>query len=316
MDNNSTPNKIDPANQLQITNEVIDKLLKQYSIIDYTYEIITEGIENTSLIVSTGKQKYVLRIYRQLKKTTDDILLEIQFQKLLKNKGLPIPEIRMNNDGDDVSIVKINNKYWQVILMEYLGKTDFASYTPELLREMAITQAKMHQLGIAFAKDKVHTKRISELNETISQRHPTRLKNKKHQNFLQRATAFHLTFENELPYGYNHLDYDTYGNILIKNNKIMAILDFDDLAYSPCIVCLGYTLWSILFSTNQQELLYQYIRYYETVRPLTKNEREILPQIMLFRNYAIGAIEMTVRKRYIYMQQIMDMEKDINNLKF
>lgn len=117
-------------------------------------------------------------------------------------------------------------------------------------------------------------------------------------------------------YEYNHLDFDAEGNVLVKDNKVSAILDFDDLSYSPCIVCLGYTLWHVLFISNDKHLLEQYITDYIKTRSLAKEEYEILPKILLFRNYVIGMLELTVRRREKYIDHIMNLEKEILNMSF
>jgi len=56
-----------------------------------------------------------------------------------------------------------------------------------------------------------------------------------------------------LPLGLVHLDYDS-DNILIKGNKIAAILDFDDLSSQPFIADLGNSLWWWLFTSNNKDL--------------------------------------------------------------
>ena len=207
---------------------------------------------------------------------------------------------------------------WQAVLMQYMGKTDFISYSRELISELATIQAKMHLLGFSFAKNqKRHERVLEELHETIAERNTiTEIKEKNSLDFLERGKEFFLSLSPNLPHGYNHLDYDTHGNVLVKDNKVTAILDFDDLSYSPCVVCLGYTLWHVIFDSNDTELAKQYVIAYEKVRHLSKEEKSVLPQVILFRNYAIGAIELTVRKRYKYIQLIMNLEKVIKNLNF
>lgn len=316
MGENTQNQKIDPANQLNVTFNAIKNIAEEYSLIDFDYEILTDGIDNTSVLISTKEKKYVLRIYRRLKKTNEDISLEIQFQKMLKGHSLPIPEVIPNIRGEDLTTIVVDEREWQIVLMEYMGKTDFKKYTPELLNEMAVTQAKMHKLGIEFAVGKTHSRIKSELKERISKDHPTKITDKKLRDFMQRATSFYLALDKNLPYGYNHLDYDPQGNILIKDNKISAILDFDDLAYSPCVVCLGYTLWGILFWSNETDFVYRYVKAYKTSRSLNKEEIAILPKVMQFRNYAVGAIELTVRKRDTYMEQILHTEQVISKMVF
>lgn len=55
--------------------------------------------------------------------------------------------------------------------------------------------------------------------------------------FLQRAKEYEVSLPSELPRGLCHLDYDT-GNTLVNKNVVAAVLDFDDLALAPFVVCL------------------------------------------------------------------------------
>jgi Ser/Thr protein kinase RdoA (MazF antagonist) len=304
--------KLDAVNQVIVSHDIIAKMLLQYGINDFHFEIISGGIENTSLLITNHNKQYVLRIYRRYNKSDSRIAVELQFQDVLREHGLPIPHILTNSIGSKLTKVTIDGFDWQVILMEYMGKTDFKHYTSELINDMATIQATMHLLGIAFAKNQAtHEHTLSELKETIAQQSKEEISDIKIRTFLDRGKKYIVALDPNLPYGYNHLDFDTYGNILVKNDRVTAILDFDDLSYSPSVVCLGYTLWEILFETNDTNKLEEYLKVYEEIRPLNEHERSLLPQIMLFRNYAIGAIIATVTKQEMYHDQLLTVEKRI-----
>lgn len=310
--------KIDLINQISVSQNTLKKILSQYNIYDFTFYEMKNGIENTSLLIKTKENTFVLRIYRRFKKTNKMIKQELQFQDYLRDKKIPIPYIFSNINNEKLTLVEIDNIIWQIILMQFMGESDFVSYTPELISELAQLQAKMHKAGSLFAKiQQKHKSIISELKGIISDSYlATDINDEETFNFIQCAKEFHLSLSPHLPYGYNHLDYDTFGNILVKNNRVTAILDFDDLSYSPSIVCLGYTLWHILYSSNNIQSMRQYLLDYEIIRPLTKDEKTLLPQIILFRNYTIGTIGLTAGKKHKSIRHFLDLEKIITNLKF
>ena len=60
----------------------------------------------------------------------------------------------------------------------------------------------------------------------------------------------------------------------------------------PLIVCLGYTLWDVLFENGGSPAsVARYLQKYQGVRQLNQSEKEVLPQIILFRHYIITAVE-------------------------
>lgn len=308
--------RIDEKNQFTTTKGAVGTILGSYGISSFTYKELKNGIENTTLLIKSLSKDFALRIYRRNKKSDSDIRLEIHFQKFLHARDFPLPEIIQNKKGDLLTVLEIEGIAWQAVLMEYMGETDFTTYTDNLLQDLATTQAKMHVAGIEFAKTIPNHKVYTELKETMMDNHPISGLDKDQGEFIERAKKFYLPFNTKLPFGYNHLDFDTHGNVLVKNNKVLAILDFDDLFYSPAVLCLGYTLWHILFETNEIDKVKKYLTEYQKIRILTSEELEILPKIVLFRNYVIGAIELGVRQSTQEIQHIMNLESIINQLNF
>lgn len=308
--------KIDEKNQFEVTKNSIAQILDAYNISDFLYEELKQGIENTTLLIQTEGKKLVLRIYRREKKSNEDIQLEIHFQKYLHARNFPLPELIQNEKGEFLTLTKIKDIDWQAVLMQYMGKTDFTSYTDALIKDLASTQAKMHIAGIDFAKTIPNHKVYAELRETMMDNHPIPGLDRDKKDFIERAKKFYLSFTPTLPFGYNHLDFDTHGNVLTKNDKVLAVLDFDDLFYSPPVLCLGYTLWHVLFETKDVDRVKNYISEYQQIRELTQEELKVLPQIILFRNYVIGAIELGVRESNEYIDYIIQLESKIEQLNF
>ncbi len=143
--------KLDPHNQFPVTKENIAQILSNYSISDFTFEPINEGIANTPVAVTSHGKNYVLRIYAQ-GKNPEHILFELKFQDLLKENGIPVPLVYQNRQQKPVTEIVNDGKTWHSILME---KIDGQSVTPHpssvLIARLANLQATMHLLGIEFA---------------------------------------------------------------------------------------------------------------------------------------------------------------------
>lgn len=313
--------KVDEENQLNITQENLSIILKKYEIEDFTFEVFSLGIANTSVKIITSDKIYVLRVYSYGRKPDAEIILESEFQDYLREKGVPIPTIYKNKNNDELSHIEVEGRIWQVVLMEFKKGIILNNYPDDLLVELAQIQAKMHILGMDFAKNiKKHYRVMREMQDTIW---PTKQEvivppglNPEIKPFMERARRMNVQINPELPHGYNHLDLDFEGNILIEENHISAILDFDDLTYSACIICLGYTMWHILFVTGDWDKVYFYLNEYRKGRDLTSLELKTLPEIMLFRNYVLGIIEFALHKNYERVEKILGLEKSIQNAKF
>lgn len=309
--------KLDQENQIVVTTDVLGLIVNNYTQIgEFNFSLIEEGISNTSLIIQSLDKKYILRIYAQNRSNDEDIMLEVQFQDFLRSHGIPIPVIYSNKHDNKLTISEVDGKRWQCLLFEFLdGESVTIHPSQELITDLATIQAKMHQLGLSFSQEVApRNKKLIELHDSlVHQIKVPPLQGKEILDFVERVKTFKFILNQELPYGYSHLDIDFDGNVLTKNSKVTGIIDFDDLHYSPAVVCLGYSLWNIL-DDEGQESMWLYLKEYEKIRPLTEIERETLPHIVFFRNYMIGVIRLFLWDETTDIKDIQDilkLEKEI-----
>lgn len=311
--------KLEPQNQIHISEATIAIFLEQYAIFSFTFAPIDEGIANTSLRIESNNKKYVLRIYAQERKNDDAILFEIRFQDYLRERGIPIPFIYPTVGGKELSVVTIDGKRWQGVLMEFVeGESVTEHPSPELTAQLAGLQAKIHQLGIEFAKN-THLPHVPwpDLHDSLAVKIKTiPAGGPQVEAFIERVKAYKYPLNPDLPHGYNHLDIDFDGNVLTKDNHVKGIVDFDDLSYSPSIVCLGFSLWNIL-DDQGEEAMRHYLAEYEKTRPLTVAERRALPHVIFFRNYVIAIVRLLLWEEETDkddIENILELEKRIPTL--
>lgn len=285
--------KLEPANQISLSRRALTIILDAYDITDFAFSPIHKGIVNSSARITSGGREYVVRVYAQ-GKSDDDVLFEVIFQDYLRGRGIPIPVVHRNKGGSELTVVKVGGKRWQVILMDFVeGQSITVRPSYELISELATLQAKMHLLGIEFAKSTDRPKKqwVDLRDELVSKIDQTAVDDQDVRDLIQRIKECRFVLSSDLPYGYNHLDIDFDGNVLTKDNRVSGIVDFDDLQYSPAIVCLGYSLWNIL-DDEGADAMRHYLREYEKIRPLTPVEYEALPNVIFFRNYMIAVIRL------------------------
>jgi Ser/Thr protein kinase RdoA (MazF antagonist) len=307
--------------QIDGNHENLAVLLIQYGISDFTFTPINEGIENSSFRIESEGKSYVLRVYRHKKKPEVEIELEINFVQILRDNNIPVPTIHLTKAESAYTTAMINDKEHHAILMDLIEGTSVTTNpSRDLLTELATYQARMHVFGIELAKSTNLPKKLwDSLRDGIADKiKDPSVYDGDIQAFIERVKCYVHPLNSNLLYGYNHLDIDFDGNVLTKGNHVTAIIDFDDLQYSPTVACLGFTLWNIL-DDEGEEAMRHYLFEYEKVRPLNTLEYEVLPHVIFFRNYAIGITRLILHEKDMAnadMNDVLKLEREIPNLTF
>lgn len=276
--------KIEEQKQFQVSEESLKEILSLYSLTLQGFENVNSGIENTTLIIECSEGKYVLRIYRRLKKSDDHILEEVDYMKFLYDNGFKVPKIIKSHSGSE--LIKYNSRdvEWQIILMEHIDGHHAKKYSPALIQNLANTQARMHMLGNEY------TNRFQgAVLRTLRERYFAKnieTNNSHFAAFLNRVQNFEVKLDDKLPFGLCHLDYDKHNILVNDSNEITGIIDFDDLALAPYILDLGYSAWDAFYFGGIVELN-QYLDEYQEIRTLSEVERSSLKPILLFRHYVV-----------------------------
>ena len=277
--------KINTELQFLPTRDNISNILNYYGLSLNTFEPAQSGIENCTIFVDTSNSTYALRVYRQQKKSNQEILEEIRFVDYLQTEGIPVAPVVPNNGGKKLTL----HGPWQIILMPKIAGIHVDQYNNSNVDSLAKEQAKMHHLASIYEHSFYPEPLIMLRDDTfIPKLNQTKLIDEARQ-IMKRAKNYYVALPNNLPSGLCHLDYDSDNILIDENNDITAILDFDDLRLAPFAVCLGYTLWHIACQEDKV-LVDRYLTTYGNVRQLTEAEMSLLPKVMLFRHYMMSAL--------------------------
>jgi Ser/Thr protein kinase RdoA (MazF antagonist) len=272
------------------SRENISSLLARYGQELISYKPADSGIENCTVIAQAMSGIYVLRVYRQHKKSDKEIERELEFVAYLGRHSIPVALPIVNLNKESISHMEQDGYTWQAILMQYMpgGHPDY--YSKGLLKSLATIQAKMHNLAAVYQPGDVVEEGPTELRETrfLKLIQNREVLNPQQRELIERADGYVLNLSNALPRGLCHLDFGS-GNALATDDTVTAVLDFDDLAFVPYAMCLAYTLWDIAYNVGLDSTA-PYIEVYETYRPLTAYEKDALKPLMLFRHYMVACI--------------------------
>jgi len=283
--------------QFPISHNNVAAILKAYDLNEFSYLLADSGVENATLILDTEAAKYALRIYRQFKKSTAEVRLELMFAQYLSIHGIPSPKTVETKTGDIVAEVTVSGRVWQAVLMDFEEGDHPVKYTHALLTKMAILQAHMHTLGIEFGEEMHATKAIKSLEpgSLVVDIDLEDLVNDRLSAFVLRANKHSVALPGNLPHGFSHFDFDR-GNILLVGEDISAVLDFDDTHYGPVVICLANTIWDILAISTGDEAVHLYIETYESSRQMSEDELSLIPDIVLYRHYLISCMKISFGK--------------------
>jgi homoserine kinase type II len=270
-------------NKTDITN-----ILSEYNLGDFvSLEPIKNGTVQTNILLKTSKGKFVFRYYECRLKNS--VLFEVNLIKYLKDKNYPCPAPFRNIHGNFVGMK--NNKpfvIFEFIEGKHIEKPNDTqrkqliqkvaelqnitknynpfykkyrwNYSIDLCKKLATDEAK--KIGSKNAKDKLKWLK----NELVK-----------------------LKLPKTLPKGICHCDFH-FSNVLFKNGKFNALIDFDDANYtflSWDLICLtepfkpafDWNTWQKfcpsdnVFDFKQiKKIVSEYMKY----RPLNKTEKKYL----------------------------------------
>ncbi len=244
------------------------------------------GIENTNYFVTTDQAAYVLTLFERL--TAQQLPFYLRFMKHLAVHGIPVPDPAANRDGDVLH--ELNGKPAAVV-NRLNGKSELS---PGIAHCAALGDvlARMHFAGRDFEMKQPNLRGLPWWNETVPVVLP----------FLDEAQA--QLIKSELAYQNHIATLSAYGALprgpihadLFRDNalftqdlrpdqvpQLTGIFDFYfagvDAWLFDIAVCLND--WCVDLPTGRAdtERSRALLLAYEAVRPLTAQERELLPAL-------------------------------------
>ena len=282
------------------SKEELTKVFDLYKLSVLDAQCFKGGIINTSFCLKIGDgSKLVLRVYQNGDKSSDAIENELNFMDEMRISGVPVPSIIANIFDKKLTVFKDSaDREWRAIVMvfaegRHLEPTDF-----EIIPEFATYQAKMHLVSSGLSKNSESSNfkamvdwMDKEFNETKSKELTKEIFGKIEGIYSDLKRNIELNFDDilSLPCGDVHLDYDS-DNILVDDDKIKAILDFDDVSNQPFILDTANSIWWWLFKNKKEDyekILNSYFESYRKIRDITEKEYKFLNLFLRMRNLTL-----------------------------
>ena len=240
------------------------------------------GSVQTNILLLTTRGKFVLRCYKG--RTKASIMSEIGVTNYLKKHGFPTPGVIENKKRGSVSIY--DNKLY--VILEFAEGEHIKKPNQKQKNQLIRKAAEMQNI-LAGYKPSVIKQRwnySARLCKKLAQREAEKINTPEAKEKLRwlDSELLKLQLPRSLPKGICHCDFH-FSNILFKNGKFNALLDFDDANYTYKIydlICLiepfkfSWNNWNKYKITDRvfdfkesRKVVKQYIKY----MPLTNLEK-------------------------------------------
>ena len=269
------------------SNNTLAKILSNYNIGNLKeFNTFTDGSVQTNILLNTDKGNYVLRYYRQ-GRSLQSVSFEVNLINYLKRKNYPCPGLFKNINGNFVSLH--NEKPF--VIFEFIEGIHIDNPTEkqqkELTKKIAELQNATKTYKPSYRKFRLNynIKSCKELAIEKAEKIGSINANIKLKWFIKELSTLQLP--KSLPKGICHCDFH-FSNILFKNNKFKALIDFDDANYTFLMFDLVYLAdpfkkefdWNTWKKFNPKDNVFDFnttrffVSEYNKVRPLNDLEKK------------------------------------------
>lgn len=263
-------------------------ILSNYNLGEYKdSRLFTTGAVETNYLLQTTKGKFVFRYYENRSKNS--VLFESGLIKYLKDKNYPCPAQFKNKHGKFVSIYKEKPySIFEFVEGQHL-KTQNENQKKQLIKKVAELQniTKNYRPNNKKYRLNYNIENCRELARKEAKKINTANAREKLKWF--ESELLKLNLPKSLPKGICHSDFH-FSNVLFKNGKFSALIDFDDANYTFLIYDLAALIspfkssfeWNTWSNFKKDENVFDFrearkiVSEYMKYRPLSDSEKEHL----------------------------------------
>ena len=226
-------------------------------------EPISKGVENRNYRIETGGPVYVLRVYSLEHSTTGvrkrtDIEFELDFMDHARKQGIPTPRAIEDAGGAKVTEIWIEGKSHYAVLFSFLAGQEAPAYHAENARSMAETLLNLHKASLIYRYGTVRRWPGDIVGVGLACYRENReiigpYRDKLDAIYAQAAEGYRQIQSQPLPFGIVHGDIKL-ENVLFENNRVKAVLDFDDYRESYLLEDLTRTVMHDLDSVEKNAI--------------------------------------------------------------
>jgi homoserine kinase type II len=262
-----------------VSHQDLGAFLRDYDIGTLlSHEGITQGVSNTNYFITTTTGRYVLTLFEPNRVRVEDIPAFIGYAVRLSQSGVPCPETMARKDGTHTGVL-CDRPAAIFSLLEGEGGTP-AMLTPALCEKAEVVLAKMHLAATGLSVNANHfglvrwKNWIAEMGAAMNQ-----ISDGLYDVAAKEIAFLETEWPQNLPRGAIHADYFP-DNVFFKEGDISGVIDFHFVCDDMFVYDLAITVNAWCFDAGNDfraERMEAMIRGYESVRPLSRAEKDALP---------------------------------------
>lgn len=237
------------------------------------------GIENTNYFANTDGGEYVLTLFERL--NFEQLPFYLQLMKHLAEQGIPVPNPAPDKNGKILHRLKGKPA---AVVNKLRGASELAPTLAHCTR-VGTMLARMHLAGQDFNLHQPNLRGLPWWNATLptilpqvsTEQRSLLLGELAYQNHVAASSAYKA-----LPTGAVHADLFR-DNVMFERGELTGFFDFYFAGYDIFLFDVGVCLndWCVDLPTGQHDAARAdaFLTAYQDVRPLTAQERTLLPAI-------------------------------------
>jgi homoserine kinase type II len=265
-----------------IIKEVTD-VLKNYALGEFkSIKRLTSGYANVNYKLVTSKGKYLYRICKERPKK--NIIYETNIMDALKQiKFLTAFPIRRK---DKKYITETNQG--NVLIYEFIGGEE-PEINSKTVKEIARAVAKLNSFQNWKSFRRTNALRIDLCKDLIKKFDKSKNKYPEMFDYFIEETNYLLEpLKEKIPIGLVHGDVFP-DNTKFKDDKLLAILDFEEVCTDNVLFDIGVTINGFCFRDNEidSRLLAIFLKEYTKIRKISPKEYKLLPYYIQWGAHAM-----------------------------
>jgi len=308
---------------MELSSQETRKIARDYNLGKVkSSNLINGGAVNYNFDLKTEKGNFIIRVMGQALNSWKIKRLELVFKTLeyLNKNHFPykIPEPVRNRQGEYISNV-FNHNLW--IYPKLVGNT---------AKRINMSQVKAIAKAIATYHKFISKMRIKKdisnnywLVEKYAQLKEVKPEKKIDKLMLANLETFTNQLNNFLQYNFkediliNHTDFNR-SNFLFIGNRVVGILDFDNIEISPKIRDIAYGIRCFCFNEGMLMKAREkaFLSEYKKTRRISKGEKEMIIPFINRDNcvrfwWSYSEMKKLPKKRYNYLKSVINLNQNL-----
>lgn len=255
---------------------------------------LSNGFANLNYKISTAQGDFLYRVCLQ-QSNIELIHWEIELLLSLRQFNFPTAYMLASKEGNYL----IDTDHGKVMLYEFKNGHE-PLLNPNTAGEIAIALARLNLFPDWDKFPRKNVINIDDCLDLIEKFKDAPMQYPEVYTYFEDQTLFLKEFvQNDLPKGIIHGDCFP-DNTIFQGDRLVAIIDFEEACVDHLLMEIAMTINGFCFVDNQMDpvLMNAFLREYNTIRPLTKEELELLPYYIQWA--AHGMISWHLRHYLIY----------------